>query len=204
MNLLNTGNLIQTKRKQINLTQLELAQKLNVSEKTISKWECGKGFPETSLILPLCKELNITANELLSGKLLPSDKEYRENAEENLVELKNLQEKNSKHLLTIEWIVLWFSLVIFLTSILVPTYVNMPILWKISLIVFGILNLSIGFYFSIVIETKAGFYECKHCQHKYIPTYNQVLWSMHMARTRYMKCPKCHKKSWSKKTISKN
>ena len=75
MNLLNTGNLIQTKRKQINLTQLELSQKLNVSEKTISKWECGKGFPETSLILPLCKELNITANELLSGKLLPSDKE---------------------------------------------------------------------------------------------------------------------------------
>ena len=68
MNLLNTGNLIQTKRKQINLTQLELAQKLNVSEKTISKWECGKGFPETSLILPESNSFAVIFNSLHRGK----------------------------------------------------------------------------------------------------------------------------------------
>ena len=202
MNLQDTGNLIQEKRKQLNLTQLELAQKLNVSEKTISKWECGKGFPDTSLILPLCTELNLTANELLSGKTLPNDIEYKERAEKNLIELKYLHEKSAKHLLTIEWIVVWFALVIFLSSIFASTYLNIPVIWQGVLIVFGCLNLLVGLYFSILIETKVGFYQCKHCSHKYIPTYNQVLWSMHVGRTRYMKCPHCHKKSWSKKTTN--
>lgn len=204
MNLKTTGKLIQDRRKQLGFTQMELAQKLCVSEKTISKWECGKGFPDTSLILPLCKQLDLSANELLSGKLLSNNNEYKEKAETNLIELKSMLENNTRHLLTIEWILIWFSLVIFLASILIPTYIALPIVWQVCLIIFGIINLSFGLYFSILIETKAGYYECKHCHHKYIPTYKQVLFSMHMSRTRYMKCPKCNKKSWSKKIINNN
>ena len=68
------GKFIQERRKAKKLTQVQLSEILEVSEKTISKWESGRGFPDTTLILPLCKVLDITANELLSGKLLPTDK----------------------------------------------------------------------------------------------------------------------------------
>ena len=77
MDLLKVGKFISEKRKEKKLTQLELAQKLNISEKTVSKWECGKGFPDTSLILPLCEVLDLNANELLSGKTIKDDKEYK-------------------------------------------------------------------------------------------------------------------------------
>ena len=62
MNLKETGLFIKQKRKEKGLTQEDLARKILVSEKTISKWECGNGFPDTSLILPLCQELGTTAN----------------------------------------------------------------------------------------------------------------------------------------------
>ena len=202
MNLLSTGKFIQEQRKNKKLTQIQLAQKIGVSEKTISKWECGNGFPDTSLMLPLCKALDITANELLSGKLLPNEKEYKEIAEENLILLKSQQEKTTKYLLAVEWVLIWLSMVILISSIIVAAYTPIALVWKILLITFGIINLIPALCFCMVIETKAGFYECAHCHHKYIPSYKQTIWSMHMGRTRYMKCPKCHKHSWNKKTIS--
>ena len=80
MDLKKTGEFIAEQRKLKGFTQAQLAQKISVSEKTISKWECGKGFPDASLILPLCDALEITANELLSSCKLSTDKEYREKA----------------------------------------------------------------------------------------------------------------------------
>ena len=73
-------------RKKRGFTQKQLAEKLEISDKTISKWECGKGFPEVSLVLPLCDELEITVNELLSGEKV-SESDYRKKAEENMVRL---------------------------------------------------------------------------------------------------------------------
>ena len=65
--------------------------------------------------------------------------------------------------------------------------------------VVGFIIFIIGIHFCLLIEKDAGFYECKHCGCKHIPTYKQVLWSMHSGRTRFIKCPKCNKKSWQKK-----
>ena len=73
MDLIVTGKFIKEQRKAKGLTQLQLAEKIGVSEKTISKWECGNGFPDTTLMLPLCSALGISANELLSGKILSTD-----------------------------------------------------------------------------------------------------------------------------------
>ena len=77
MDLIKIGKFIQQQRKEKNLTQVQLAQKIGVSEKTISKWECGNGFPDTTLMLPLCSALSISANELLSGKLINENDEYK-------------------------------------------------------------------------------------------------------------------------------
>ena len=200
MDLQIIGRFIKEQRKMKGMTQAELAEKICVSEKTISKWECGNGFPDTSLMLPLCKELGITANELLSGKKLTGD-EYMRQAENNLVALKTQQEQSHKLLLTIEYILGYMSSLTLIILVFVVSYINMPTWLRIFLIVFGLIHTIFGIHFCIVIEKDAGFYECQHCHNKYIPTYKQVLFSMHYGRTRYMKCPKCDKKSWQKKVI---
>ncbi len=200
MDLQIIGRFIKEQRKIRGMTQAELAEKICVSEKTISKWECGNGFPDTSLMLPLCKELGITANELLSGKKLTGD-EYMRQAENNLVTLKTQQEQSHKLLLTIEYILGYMSSLTLIILVFVASYINMPTWLRIFLIVFGLIHTIFGIHFCLVIEKDAGFYECQHCHNKYIPTYKQVLFSMHYGRTRYMKCPKCDKKSWQKKVI---
>ena len=201
MDLQIIGKFIKERRKVKGLTQLELSQKLNVSEKTISKWECGNGFPDTTLMLPLCKELDITANELLSGKLLTNE-EYKEKAESNLIELKDKVQKANKHLLTIEWVLGYMTSLCFIICVFVASFVHMFLVWRVLLIVFGLINFIVGMIFGIRIEQVAGFYECENCKHKYVPTYKSVFFSMHYGRTRYMKCPKCGQKTWQKKTIN--
>ena len=80
------GKFIAQERKRKGYTQKQLSEKLGISDKTISKWETGNGFPEVSLLLPLCSELDITVNELLSGERV-SEEDYRRKAEENMVNL---------------------------------------------------------------------------------------------------------------------
>ena len=69
--------------------------------------------------------------------------------------------------------------------------------------VVGMLIFIIGVGFAIKIEKDAGYYECQHCHNRYVPDYNSVLFSIHYGRIRYMKCPKCSKKTWNKKILSK-
>ena len=204
MDLIKIGRFIQQQRKAKNLTQVQLAIKIGVSEKTISKWECGNGFPDASLMLQLCKALEITENELLSGKLLPTESEYKEIAEEQLLVLKSQQEKSNRYLLMLECVIGTMSTLFLLTTTIIASYFELQPGWRIALIVYGFIFCIIGVGFCLQIEKDAGFYECGHCHHKYIPTYKQVLWSMHAGRTRFMKCPKCNHKSWNKKTIKKD
>lgn len=92
MDQIKIGKFIAAMRKEQNLTQRQLAELLQISDKTVSKWECGNGMPEVGTMLPLCETLHINVNELLTGERL--DAEYREKAEENLVSL--AREKESE------------------------------------------------------------------------------------------------------------
>lgn len=201
MDLVKIGLFIKERRKFKNLTQVQLAIKLGVSEKTISKWECGNGFPDSTLILPLCKALDITANELLSGKLLHTSEEYRSQAEQNLVILKANREKDTRLLLSLELVIGILSSLVLMGCILVGSLVDMLEIARILIIVLGILIFIVGVHFCLLIEKDAGFYMCKKCKHTYIPTFKQIYMAMHMGRTRFIKCPKCGKRSWSKKVI---
>lgn len=198
MDLQIIGKFIKEQRKAKELTQLQLSEKLNVSEKTISKWECGNGFPDTSLMLPLCKELDISANELLSGKKLTTN-EYKQLAEDNLIKLTSEQERSYKFLLTVETVLGYMASITFMILIFVASFIDMTTWLRIVLIAIGLIQFVVAIHFCLCIEKDAGYYECAHCHNKYIPTYKQVLFSMHYGRTRYMKCPKCNKKSWQKK-----
>ena len=81
-----TGQFIADIRKEKGLTQRQLAEEIGVSDKAISRWETGRGMPDTSIMPDLCKVLDISINDLLSGQRLSSD-DYCGKAEENMVEL---------------------------------------------------------------------------------------------------------------------
>ena len=185
MDLKKTGEFIANCRKEKGFTQEKLAKKLFISEKTVSKWECGKGFPDTSLLLPLCEVLGISANELLIGKKL-EEQEYKKVAEENLIALKDEREKSVKHLLTLEWVIGFMGTIFFLLAVFSASYFVESLAWRIVLLAVGFIVIFITCGFCLHMERNAGFYECQHCHHNYIPSYNAVLWSMHMGRTRYM------------------
>lgn len=72
---------------------------------------------------------------------------------------------------------------------------------KIAVIAVGFIAFFIAILFAIRIEQIAGYYECAKCGYKYVPTYKSVLFAMHIGTTRYMKCPRCGKRSWNKKRL---
>ena len=202
MDQIKIGKFIQERRKEKRLTQSELAEKLDVTDRAVSKWENGNCIPDASNIQELCKILNITINDLFSGCVVDM-RDNEKKLEENLLEMIKIKEKRDKELLILEiFIGVIVSIIMFL-CIMIASFVQMEDWIRIVLIVFGIIPFVIGICYAIRIEQIAGYYECSNCNYKYIPTYKSVLFSMHINRTRKMKCPNCNKKSWHKKVISK-
>ena len=95
MNQEKIGKFICKCRKNKNMTQLDLAEKLGVSDRTIGNWENGRNMPDLSLFKPLCDELDISLNDLMSGEVV-SKKEYQEKLEENIVNTINFTNKKIK------------------------------------------------------------------------------------------------------------
>jgi len=96
MDQVKIGKFLSDERKAKGYTQKQLSELLGISDKTISKWECGNGFPEASLLLPLCNELEITVNELLTGERI-SQQNYKKKAEENMVNMIREKEENNNN-----------------------------------------------------------------------------------------------------------
>ena len=152
------------------LTQNKLAEKLGVSEKSIGNWENGRNMSDLVLMKPLCKELNITINDLLSGEKV-DNKNYQEKFEENI--LNAIKYSNEKTIKTILFYIqtFFFGIIIIPTlGIIAPSFILCSIIvplsgllkligytfkFKIPFIIFQIgsleLNPIIGFIFSIII-----------------------------------------------------
>ena len=203
MNQIKIGKFIAECRKKNNLTQMQLAEKLNITDRAISKWENGKGMPDSSIMLDLCKELKISVNELLSGEMIEMNN-YNETLEKNLIEMVKQKEEADKRLLTVEVLIGIITIIMFLALITIASIVQMEEYVRYLIIILAfVLFLPVCFVL-LKIEQVAGYYECKYCHHKYIPTYKAMNLAPHIGRTRYMRCPECNKKSWQKKVISKS
>ena len=200
MNQVKIGKFIAQCRKTKNMTQAELAEKLNITDRAISKWENGKGMPDSSIMLELCNELDISVNELLSGEKIEK-KNYNQKLGENLIELQKEKENSDRRLLFTETILGSIVTISFLLLLFLSIFAINNTIWKIIAIAVGFIIFIVGIANCLLIEQKAGYYQCNNCKYKYIPSYKQVLLAMHSGRTRYMKCPKCHKRTWNKKVI---
>lgn len=200
MDQVKTGKFIAECRNKKGLTQAQLAEKLNITDRAVSKWERGKGMPDSSIMLDLCNELGITANELLNGEVIEMEN-YNNIAEMQLIEFKKKEEENNKKLLFFEKVIGYTCSSGFLLLVFAAVFATSILLWRIVLFICAFVLLIVGISFALKIETDAGYYECRNCHHKYVPKYSSVYFAMHMGTTRYLKCPECGKRSWSKKVL---
>lgn len=196
------GKFIASKRKEQGLTQLQLAEKLGITDRAISKWETGKSLPDASLMPELCKLLKITINDLLCGEVV-SVENYNEKAEKALLEMVKKEEMQNKKLMMYENVIGFGSTISFLIQVLVAVFFVKNTTAQILLFILAFVFLIVGVSFALKIEAETGYYECQKCHNKYVPKYSSVYFAMHLGTTRYMKCPKCGKKSWQKKVMSK-
>lgn len=203
MNQAKIGSFIAMCRKKENLTQMQLAEKLGITDRAVSKWETGKAMPDSSIMLELCAILKISVNDLLSGEVVSMDN-YNKELENNLLEMIKQKEQSDKRLLTIEIVMGIVSLIPLLAAICLVSVIPFEEKTATIIVLASLIPLLIATPFAIKIEQQAGYYVCEKCGHKYIPQYSRVFWAMHMGRTRYMSCPKCNKKSWQKKVLSKD
>lgn len=193
MDQIKIGKFIAEMRKEQGLTQRALAEKLLISDKTVSKWECGNGLPEVSLMMPLCELLQISVNELLSGKRLQSS-EYKQNAEDNIMRL--IEEKQqAKRSLWVGIIAVLSSFLAGFTLIMLTGYLTMEDWQRVVLIIIGFMTIIAGITIAIALEVTSGAFECSKCGKRFMPKTWAYLAGAHTATRRYLKCPHCGEKS---------
>ena len=203
MDQIKIGKFIADCRKKKDLTQMQLAETLNVTDRAVSKWENGKSMPDSSIMLELCHVLDISVNDLLHGEIIMKES-YDAKTEELLVEMTKQKQEADRKMLSLEIVIGVLSVIVLLGFTLVAAYLPMDTWLRVALTVGGFVIGLVGVGFALRIEQTAGYYECAKCHHKYVPSYGRVLWAMHMGRTRYMKCPHCGKRSWQNKRVSKD
>ena len=187
------GQFIAEMRKEQGLTQRALAEKLLITDKTVSKWECGNGLPDVSLMMPLCEILQVNVNELLTGKRLhPS--EYQKNAEDNLMKLME-EKEHAKRSLWLGIIAVITTLLAGLTLITIAGYFDLEVWQRIVLIVIAVLTIAAGLTVAIVLEVHSGAFECAKCGKRFMPKMGAYLAGLHTATRRYLKCPYCGQSS---------
>ena len=202
MEQIKIGEFIKTKRKEKKITQSELAEMLNITDRAVSKWENGICMPDSGTIPILCEILNITINDLFSGEVV--DIKNNENKlENNLLDINKQKEESDKRLLHLEVIMAIISILPLLISIIIILVINIEESLKAIIVLTSMIPLIIALPFFIKIEQTAGYYKCAECNNKYIPTYLNVFFARHIGRRRYMICPKCKNKSWHSKEIKK-
>ena len=201
MDQIQIGKFIAEERKRKNYTQRQLADILGISDKTISKWERGNGFPEVSLLLPLCNELDITVNELLSGERL-QEVDYKKKAEENMVNLvKEAQESKKKIILSA--VVAGLVVVAGVPLFVLAGAVTMEAWLRVLLIVLGFCILVVGIGVACVLDRDAGAFECPECEERFVPDMKAYVMGPHTITKRKLKCPKCGAMKYCKHVLTK-
>jgi len=189
MDQIKIGKFIAEARKARNLTQRQLADALSISDKTVSKWERGRGLPEVSLMLPLCDELRVTVNDLLSGKKV-SEVDYKKKAEENMMDLIKENEENRKRM-ALSVICGVITIIAVCSLIVIASYIEMPTAARIMLIVFAAATAAAGIGAASVLEVKTGYYECPYCRALFVPSTGAYVKGYHTFTRRKLVCPEC-------------
>ena len=202
MDQIKIGKFIAECRKQKNLTQMQLAEKLNITDKAVSKWERGIAMPDTSIMLELCEILSISVNELLSGEKFIMENNSEKN-EQLLLDMAKELERRNKMIWANMWTIMIVSMIGLFAGLFVAAFLMPEGVWQLVTILGLCVVFLIPCFYALKLEVSVGAYKCKRCGHEIVPTYSEALWAMHFGTTRYLKCPKCGKRSWCKKVLNK-
>ena len=202
MDQIKIGRFIAERRKKASLTQMQLAEKLGITDKAISKWERGIAMPDTSIMLKLCDILGISVNELLCGEKIDMENNNQKNEQLFLDMAKELEKKN-KTVWTSMWIIMGVSIIGLLGGLAVAAFLIPEGIWQLLTILGICVLFLIPCFYALKLEVSVGAYKCKNCGNEIVPTYKQALNAMHMGTTRYLKCPECGKRTWCKKVLKK-
>ena len=198
MDQIKIGKFITECRKKKNLTQAQLAEKLNITDRAISKWETGKTMPDSDIMLDLCDILEISVNELLCGERIDIEQK-NEQLNELIFQMAKNEERYYKRLRYSAYLILATSLIaliclITLISLLIPECGFQDFLIIVSMILF-----MIPCIIALKFKVETGYYECNKCQHMFVPNYKEITLLMQTPTKRLLKCPKCGKWTWCKK-----
>lgn len=202
MDQIKIGKFIAACRKQRSLTQAQLAEKLNLTDKAVSKWETGKSMPDSSIMLELCEILDITVNDLLNGERIEMENRNQKN-EHLLLDMKKELEQKNKTIWISMWVIMASSLIAMLAGVLISAFLIPEGVWQIVAIVGIVILFLLPCFFALKLEISVGVYRCQKCGCEIVPTFTEALWAMHMGTTRYLKCPNCQKHAWCKKVFKK-
>ena len=202
MDQIKIGKFIAECRKKQNLTQSQLAEKLGITDRAISKWENGRAMPDSSLMLDLCSILKISVNDLLSGEVIGMENSNKKN-EQLLLDIAKEVENKNKIIWTSMWIIMWVSIIALLTGLFLTAFLIPEGPWQLVAILALCVVFLIPCFYALKLEVSVGAYKCKNCGYEIVPTYKQALNAMHRGTTRYLKCPKCNKRTWCKKVLKK-
>ena len=202
MNQIKIGKFIAERRKLVELTQMQLADQLGITDKAVSKWERGIAMPDTSLMLQLCGILRISVNELLSGEKINMENNDQKN-EQLLLDMAKELEKKNKTIWASMWAIMLVSMTALFAGIFIAAFLIPEGVWQLVTILCVCVVFLIPCFYALKLEVSVGAYKCKNCGHEIVPTYSEALNAMHMGFTRYLKCPKCNKRTWCKKVLKK-
>ncbi|MBR3588350.1 MAG: helix-turn-helix domain-containing protein [Clostridia bacterium] len=203
MDQVKIGRFIAECRKNVRLTQKQLAEKLNITDRAVSKWETGKALPDSSIMLELCRILGITVNDLLSGEVISMENSNQVN-EQLLIEMSKEIERKNKTVWTSMWVIMGVSIIGLLAGLAIAAFIIPEGIWQLIAIIGLCVVFLIPCFYALKLEVSVGAYKCKNCGYEIVPTYTQALNAMHMGTTRYLKCPECKKRSWCKKVLNKD
>ena len=202
MDQIKIGKFIAECRKNANLTQMQLAEILNITDRAVSKWETGKSLPDSAIMLELCSVLKITVNDLLSGEKISMENSNQKN-EQLLLDMAKELEKKNKTIWSSMWAIMIVSITALIAGLFIASFLIPEGVWQLVAILGICVVFLIPCFYALKLEVSVGAYKCKNCGHEIVPTYMQALNAMHMGTTRYLKCPNCNKRTWCKKVLKK-
>ena len=202
MNQLKIGKFIAECRKQKKLTQMQLAEKLGITDKAISKWDRSIAMPDTSIMLELCDILCISVNELLSGEKINMENDNQK-TEQLLLDMAKELEKKNKTIWSSMWAIMIVSMTALIAGIFIAAFLIPERVWQLVTILGVCVAFLIPCFYALKLEVSVGAYKCKECGFEIVPTYKEVMMAMHRGFTRHLLCPKCNKRTWCKKVLKK-
>lgn len=203
MDQVKIGKFIAACRRGVGLTQMQLAEALNITDRAVSKWETGRAMPDSSIMLELCGILKISVNDLLCGEKV-SMENYNNEAENTLVEMVKQKEEGDRRLLQAEILIGIFAVLPIIASVILVFALSLAEWIQLTVVLCSLIPLLVSLPFLIRIEQVAGYYECSACGHRYVPSYKSIFMARHIGRKRKLTCQRCKKKCWHNKVIKKD